>query len=108
MSLENLESNKPIIDDKKIIINIKDTSNPDIVDYRGYFYKSWSVIGLHVFSALSIGVTICCVLSANGVISLLSVNSILSILSVNSAFSILSANSAFTIGCVNKTFAICF
>jgi len=107
-SLENLESNTKPVEDKKIMLDINDTTTPENVDLRGYFYNSWLVVGFHAFSALSIGITVLSVLSANGVGSLLSANSFFSILSVNSAFSILSANSAFAIGCTNKNYAICF
>jgi hypothetical protein len=100
-SLENLENNVSPL-------HINDTTSPEYIDIRGYFYKSWLVLGFHAFSALSIGVTVLSVLSANGIGSLLSANSFFSILSVNSAFSIFSANSAFAIGCANKNFSICF
>jgi hypothetical protein len=105
ISLENLEKNTLNIEPMSTQIETYDSTNKD---FRGFFLKSWSVIGLNVFSALSIGVTAFCVLSVNGVASLLSVNSLISILSVNSAFSILSANSAFSVGCANKNFSICF
>ena len=71
-------------------------------------YESWNSLGLHAFTALSLGTCFFTVLTLNGFVSLLSCNSVFSILSLNSAFSILSTNSAFSIGCLDKSFHICF
>lgn len=71
-------------------------------------YASWNCLGVHSFSALSLGLSFFCVLCVNGVCSLLSLNSLLSVLSANSCLSILSSNSVLAIGCNNRNMAICF